>query len=191
MNLIDLLIKIDTTCFLFINQTLSNPLFDFIMPLFHQTKFFIPIILLPWIIAIFYDKSNRWKLAILIPILIILVDQTGVWIKKMVLRPRPWAAIELDLINHLVGPSGKNYSFPSNHSANSAALATLFSIIYYPARYLLWILALIIIFSRIYIGVHYPLDVIVGCFIGIGYGIFLNQIWERIIKPNTIKNYKD
>ena len=73
MDLIDIFLYIDKSCFLFINKNLSNPIFDSIMPLFHHTKFFIPLILLPWIIAIFYDKNHRWKLAILIPILMIVL----------------------------------------------------------------------------------------------------------------------
>ena len=98
----DFLLSIDRACFLFINNTLSNPLFDLIMPLFDETIIFLPIMIFPWLYAVFNDKDNRWKLAILIPIVIILVDQSGLFIKKSVLRPRPWAGLNPDLVNHLV-----------------------------------------------------------------------------------------
>ena len=62
-------------------------------------------------------------LIILIPIGIILVDQTGLLIKKTVLRPRPFMAMNPEDINHLVKPSGLHKSFPSNHAANNALLA--------------------------------------------------------------------
>jgi hypothetical protein len=48
----------DRACFLFINNNLSNPVFDFIMPLFDETKYFIPLMLIPWLFAIIYDKKT-------------------------------------------------------------------------------------------------------------------------------------
>ena len=95
--MIDALIHIDRTCFLFINSVLSNPVFDFIMPIFDETKYFIPILLIPWLIALIYDKKNRWKLAVFIPLIILLADQSGLLIKKTVLRPRPWASLDPEI----------------------------------------------------------------------------------------------
>ena len=174
----DFLFFIDRACFLFINNSLSNPLFDFIMPLFDETKFFIPIMILPWLYAIINDKNNRWKLAILIPLVIILVDQSGLFIKKSVLRPRPWAALNPDLVNHLVSQKGKYFSFPSNHAANMSGLAMVFSAIYHSYKYLFWLIAGVIIFSRVYIGVHYPSDIISGCILGSLYGLLVIKCWD-------------
>ena len=105
------------------------------MPVFDETKFFIPFMVLPWLYAIINDKNNRWKLAILIPLVIILVDQSGLFIKKAILRPRPWAELNSELVNHLVDQKGKNLSFPSNHAANMSGLAFVFSAIYRPYKY--------------------------------------------------------
>ena len=174
----DFFLSLDRACFLFTNNTLSNPLFDFIMPLFDETKYFIPLMLIPWLFAIIYDKKNRWQLAILIPLVIILVDQSGLFIKKTVLRPRPWAGLDPDLVNHLVGEKGRNYSFPSNHAANIAGLATVFSSIYNRFRTIFWVTAGIVMFSRVYIGVHYPSDVITGCILGLFYGLILVKAWD-------------
>ena len=183
------LLQLDHTCFLFINNKLSNPVFDYIMPLFHHTKYFLPFLVLPWFFAVYNDKKNRWKLALLIPIVIILVDQTGLLIKKMVLRPRPFMIMDLDMINHLVNPSGNNLSFPSNHAANTAALATVFSSIYNRYYYIFWSLAITVMFSRIYIGVHYPADVLAGCFLGAGIGIIIIEIYKLLenIKSPQLK----
>ena len=175
--ILDILLSIDRTCFIFINNSLSNPLFDFIMPLFDDTKYFIPIMLIPFIYAIVYDKNNRWKLVVLIPLVIILVDQSGLFIKKTILRPRPWAGMTPDLVNLLIAQKGKNYSFPSNHAANMSGLAMVFSAIYRKYKNLFWTIAGIVIFSRVYIGVHYPSDVIAGCFIGTLYGLLLVKSW--------------
>ena len=155
------------------------------MPLFDETKFFIPIMILPWLYAVMNDKNNRWKLAILIPLVIILVDQSGLFIKKAVLRPRPWAGLNPDLVNHLVAQKGRNYSFPSNHAGNISGLAVVFSAIYYQYKYLFWSIAGIVIFSRVYIGVHYPSDVISGCIMGSLYGLFIIKCWDRLNKNKS------
>jgi len=148
------------------------------MPLFDNTKYFIPLMLIPWLFAIIYDKKNRWKLAVLIPLVIILVDQSGLFLKKTILRPRPWAGMDPDLVIHLITQKGRNYSFPSNHAANMSGLAVVFSAIYFQYKYLFWSIAGIVIFSRVYIGVHYPSDVIAGWFIGTVYGLLLVKSWE-------------
>ena len=181
----DFFLSIDRACFLFINNNLSNPVFDFIMPLFDETKYFIPLMLIPWLFAIIYDKKNRWQLAILIPLVIILVDQSGLFIKKTILRPRPWAGLDPELVNHLVGEKGRNYSFPSNHAANMAGLATVFSSIYYRYRTIFWVTAGIVMFSRVYIGVHYPSDVISGCILGCVYGLLVLKGWNFYQKRSS------
>ncbi len=174
----DIIYKIDTYIFKLINISLSNYIFDLFMPIFHYTKYFIPIIILPWIITSILDKKNRWKLICLIPISIIFVDQTGLWIKQTIARPRPWVVMESDLINHLVSQKGHYLSFPSNHAANTAVMATIFSSIYYNFRYILWGSTIIIMFSRVYIGVHYPLDVLFGFILGLIFGKILLYLWN-------------
>ena len=183
--MLDFLLSIDRACFILINNYLSNPLFDFIMPLFDDTKYFIPIMLLPFLFAVILDKKNRWKLAVLIPLVIILVDQSGLFLKKTILRPRPWAGMAPDLVSHLVtAQKGRNYSFPSNHAANMSGLAMIFSTIYRQYKYIFWSIAGIVIFSRVYIGVHYPSDVIAGWLIGTLYGLLLVKSWTYFKKDN-------
>ena len=182
--MLDFLLSIDRACFILINNSLSNPLLDFIMPLFDDTKYFIPIMLLPFSFAVILDKNNRWKLAVLIPLVIILVDQSGLFLKKTILRPRPWAGMDPDLVIHLISQKGKNYSFPSNHAANMSGLAMIFSTIYRQYKYIFWGIAGMVIFSRVYIGVHYPSDVIAGWFIGTLYGLLLVKSWIYCTKDN-------
>ena len=183
----EILLKIDTTCFHFINTALSNPIFDFVMPLFHNEKYIVPPILILWILTIILDKPNRWKLACIIPLVIIMVDQTGLLIKQIVLRPRPFVTMDPNIIHHLVEQSGANLSFPSNHAANNAALAIVFSSIYYHLRFIFWGLAITVMFSRVYIGVHYPLDVISGCILGSLYGLVLVQGWNYFNNKSSVK----
>ena len=185
----EILLKIDTYCFHFINWTLSNTVFDFIMPLFHHPKYSVPLLLILWILAVFYDKPNRWKLAI-IPLVIILVDQSGVWIKNTVSRPRPFQVMDPAIIHHLVTPSGANLSFPSNHAANNAVMAIVFSSVYQHLKFIFWGLAIMVMFSRVYIGVHYPMDVISGCILGSFYGLILVKGWDYFTKITPVKTDK-
>ncbi len=178
--MLELLLIIDKFIFLMINKMFSNSFLDFLMPLIDNERIFLPALLIPYIITLIIDKKNRTKLIILIPIIIILVDQTGLYLKKLILRPRPWSDMDIDLINHLVGKKGENYSFPSNHAANMSGLAVVFSSIYKRLKNVFWILTIIVMVSRIYIGVHYPSDVIAGLILGSTYGLITTLIWKKL-----------
>jgi len=180
-SIIDFIKLIDLKLFNFINQSLSNPIFDWLMPIFDNTRnWIIPLIIL-WFVLLIKDKPNRWKLILLIPLIILLCDQTGGFIKSFELRDRPWYALGLDTVNHLGGKGGKHFSFPSNHAANITGIAVVFSFIYRKYKLIFWSVAGIISFSRIYIGVHYPFDVMTGMVIGCLYGFGLIYIWQKWI----------
>jgi len=173
------LIEIDTAILLLINKTLSNPLFDYIMPKFDNPSNWIPFILLIWIYSITKDEENRKKIIILLPITILLCDQLGGFIKDLHLRDRPWFALGTDIINHLGKSKGQHLSFPSNHALNISGVSVLFSNIYPSYKYYFWFIAFIIMYSRIYIGVHYPIDVVCGCILGILISLTIIKIWEK------------
>ena len=178
--MIDFLYKLDYQILIFINQILSNPIFDFIMPLFHDIKNWIPFLLLFWIYLCYTDKKNRVRLIILIPFVILIGDQLGRYIKHMELRDRPWFALG-DAVNHLIGYGGKHFSFPSNHALNTASMMTIFSNLYTDYSRYFWGYLFVIMFSRVYIGVHYPFDVVVGAAMGILVGLCCLKLVNRFI----------
>ena len=178
--MIQLLLDLDTKLLLFVNQTLANPLFDYIMPKFDDPKNWIPFILLIWIYICIKDQKNRKKLLILLPLTILFCDQIGNFIKDFHLRDRPWYGLGLEVVNHLGKSTGKHLSFPSNHALNISGLSFLFSSTYPLYKNYFWFTAFVIMYSRIYIGVHYPLDVFFGCLLGIVIGFLITTLWRKI-----------
>ena len=109
-----------------------------------------------------------------------LSDQVCYHIKHSVERPRPFLDPE---IGHLVEYRGNvhgNRSFPSAHSANSSALAVTTALAYPPLAVPAFIVTLMVGFSRIYLGVHYPIDVLVGWSIGAACAILIWLLFRRM-----------
>jgi undecaprenyl-diphosphatase len=121
-------------------------------------------------------------------VLIAASDQlTSGLIKNLVERPRPSHEVALTGEVHLVDNySGGKYGFPSSHSSNSFALAVFIILLigkrYNWIKYVVLSYAILVAYSRIYLGVHYPGDVICGMIIGIILGFFFYKIWGNIDK---------
>ncbi len=196
--MIDFLYNLDLQLFLFINKSISNSIFDTVFTFLHQpykNVWFIIIILSIWIFFIYKHKKNRLILILILPLGIFVTDTIGSSIKKIELRKRPYMNIENKDINLLVkvkkGTDGEyintksaRKSFPSNHSANIFFIYFILSILYPKKRQYFLTIAIIVGVSRIYVGVHYPFDVISGMGIGLFVGFILQKI---LIRKNIIR----
>ena len=105
-------------------------------------------------------------------------------IKPWIGRVRPSHEF-IEYINLLVSKGGK-WSFPSNHAANSFAFATVLSYFYERKKIIFFLSATVIAYSRVYVGVHYPLDIIFGALTGYILSWSVLSVWI-IVKMRELK----
>ncbi|MCK4746223.1 MAG: phosphatase PAP2 family protein [Bacteroidales bacterium] len=186
----DWLLQLDTQLFLAINGN-HNETWDGIMWWISGKTTWWPFYLL---LLGYLAWRKGWQLVpviLFIVIVITLADQTSVHLFKNViqrLRPSHDPALE-DMVHLVNNKRGGLYGFISSHAANSAGVAVLTALWvrkkWFTALMVCW--ALLIGFSRIYLGVHYPWDVIAGLLWGAGCGwvVFLLFRWTLKKMPQT------
>jgi len=162
--MIDLLYNIDLYIFNFLNQTISNPLFDKFFPFItNPQNWFIAFIIL-WLTAIFKGGRLGKISAVGIIILIVVSDQVSShFLKPFIERVRPCNVVENV---HLLVNCTKSYSMPSSHAVNNFAAAVFFSTLFPKLKTSLFIVATFVALSRPIVGVHYFSDVFIGALIG-------------------------
>ena len=172
--MIDFLYQIDLKLFYFINGTLANPFFDKIFPFLTNLNNWFLVYLIFFLYLIIHGKKLD-RITIFATIVMITVsDQlSSHLLKNLFERIRPCNVLEN--VNLLVTCT-ESYSFPSSHAVNNFAAAVLFSKIYPKFKIWFFTIATLIAFSRPYVGVHYPSDVIGGAFIGSLIGVIFARL---------------
>lgn len=184
--MLDFLNELDQQIFLFLNS-LHTGFFDFLMWWFSDKLIWIPFYL--FLLYLLIRKYGWESVAVLLSlaILIALSDQVSGFIKDAVARYRPSNDPELyEQVRTLNGYFGGNYGFVSSHAANSFALAYFLAKMLNPKASffipLLFVWASLVSYSRIYLGVHYPGDIIGGALLGIALAWLIVNIYQRIIR---------
>jgi undecaprenyl-diphosphatase len=179
--MIDSLKLIDKTILLAINSFHSSFL-DVVMFYLSEIWIFTPFFI--YLIYLIYKKIGIKKTSILIvfvAILITLCDQTATVTKKSVKRFRPTHNIEIiDNLLIVKNYRGGTYGFFSGHAANTFGIAMflflLFSKQTKASRFVFFIWAGLVSYSRMYLGVHYPSDIFVGMLVGLFFGFVVYQL---------------
>ncbi len=177
------IIDYDTNLFLFLNSK-HTEFWDSIMWIVSGKLTWIPLYLL---VAFFVVRKYRWKgvlTLLLFGVLITLADQISVrGFKEVFERLRPSHNPHIAHLVHSVNDyKGGQYGFVSSHAANCFAFAVfslkLFRRSWYSAAIIFW--ASFVAYSRVYMGVHYPGDILGGAILGSVIGIVVYQIHEYI-----------
>jgi undecaprenyl-diphosphatase len=170
--MLEFLIDLDKKLLLFFNS-LHTPWLDPVMFLITKTIFWLPLYLFLLYLVIKNYKKDSWIVLLGIALAILLADQiTASIMKPFFERLRPSREPSLQGLVHLVnGYTGGKYGFASSHAANTFATALFFWTIFknkYRWMWILFVWAVVMTYSRIYLGVHYPGDIIVGMLVGFG-----------------------
>jgi undecaprenyl-diphosphatase len=164
-----LLQALDRKLFLLLNGALHDPLLDILMPLLSDKWFglWVAAICVP-ALALRYGR-RAWALAGLAVLAVAVTDLGANAIKHAVERVRPCHVLEGV---RLLSGCTRSFALPSNHAANLAAIAGVLWLSVGRWRWIVLLLAAGVGYSRVYLGVHYPTDVLVGALWGgvVGYG---------------------
>ena len=181
----DFLTQFDQHWFHLINHDWSNPFFDWVMPLARNPKTWIPL----YVFILVFSIYRYRKIAILI--IVMLAASVGTadvvcvrLIKAYVKRVRPCnnRQFEPTVINRV--PCGTGLSFPSAHASDHFAIALFLCLAFQRNWKWIWPFALIwaalICYAQVYVGVHYPVDVLAGAAFGAMVGGLFGLIYNRL-----------
>ncbi len=181
--MLEYLIELDKEIFLMLNGFFSNPLLDLIMIYVSKTLPWIPFYLI--ILLMIYKKLEFRTLTTLffIALVVFLADRLSVVAFKDVFeRLRPCHNIDFEGIIHLPkGKSGGHFGFVSSHASNVFGIATFSALISRHKNfvYVVFGWAALVSYSRIYLGVHYPGDIIGGAVLGASIGAFVYWLHQK------------
>ncbi len=180
MSFLAILQQADLSILFFINQQLANPISDLIFKSLHYLTFVF------WGLLILYFVYKKEKFIVLLMIIAIVISSiVASALKTAIARERPYQVLD---VRQLV-KEDDNRSFPSNHAQLSFVLATIVFSFYRKPGLILFLLSLIIGLGRIYVGVHYPSDVLGGAVIGILLAIAIlkvSALYKRRISRNKV-----
>lgn len=187
MEFITQIATFDTQMFLFLNS-MHNDFFDRFMFAFSNMKVWLPFyVVVVWLLFRNEGKKALWLVLFLV-VGVVLSDQLSVLVKNLVERPRPTHNDNISNFVHTVNNyKGGPFGFVSSHAANTVSFALLSSLIIrrrlYTLSVMLWVA--ITCYSRVYLGVHYPLDIAGGLVTGTLTALVSFLLLQEL-KPNAL-----
>ncbi len=177
------IVEADKSLFLIING-MHNHVLDFLMYWITNKFTWFPFYLLIIIWLIYRYKVKGLIAVLMIVVVIVMCDQfTSTFMKPFFARLRPCHDPEISALDHMVVSCGGLYGFCSSHAANSFGLAMFLFLLFrkkFPKTAYLFVWAALISYSRVYVGVHFPGDVLTGAFIGVAFAWIVYRIYSRL-----------
>lgn len=179
------LLQLDRDVFYFINHHLSNPFFDWLMPYLRNPRFWIPLYIFIIAFSIYKFKKTGVIIVLLLAATAGVADYTSASIiKPAIKRVRPCRDVITSQTDISRVPCGSGYSFPSTHATDHFAMAAFISLVFCRRWRWIWYAAMfwagIISFAQVYVGVHYPIDVLGGTLYGILVGCAMALLFKKL-----------
>ncbi len=182
--MIEHLKQLDHHLFYGVNHGMGNAFFDWVMPGLRNPKTWIPLYICIVGFCFYTYKKTGVYIIILAAMAVGASDLTGNVIKHSVKRLRPCNSPQMASIITLRVPRSSGYSFTSSHASNHFALAVFLSAVFYRHNKWLWVPALLwaglISFAQVYVGVHYPADVLAGALLGAVIALLFAFLFKKL-----------
>jgi undecaprenyl-diphosphatase len=178
--MLEKILSIDTDVFIFLNSLGSQRYDGFWLTITKQTSWIPLFIFLFYLIFKKLGIKQTLYLMVFVAVLIVVADQTANLFKNGFQRLRPCNNLEINSFIRIV-KSSETFSFFSGHATNSMAVATFSYLLFnkdYKYFWLLFLWPLIFAYSRIYLGLHYPVDIICGYLCGIILGYLMFKLYQ-------------
>lgn len=176
--MLEALLGWDERVFRLLNASWLHPVLDQVMPLVTDARNYLIPFILAAIVILSIGRQRSLRFLILATVSVVVADALSAQVfKQAFFRTRP--CIALEGVRQLAG-CVNSPSFPSNHAVNAATLATL-TTRYWPRLWLPAVgLTILVGYSRIYVGSHYPLDVLLGGALGIAVAFVFSGIMSLL-----------
>jgi membrane-associated phospholipid phosphatase len=183
--MLEQLLELDRELFSLLNGQWHNSFFDALLPYWREKLFWVPLYLALAAFAFYRFRLKALYFILAVALTVGLADTiSSKGLKKNVQRLRPCQDSELQAEVRLLVGCGRSYSFTSSHAANHFALSAFIALVwgrlFRRIRWPLMLWAGSIAYAQVYVGVHYPLDVIMGGLLGALVGIVMAKLYLRL-----------
>jgi undecaprenyl-diphosphatase len=159
------LIELDKQLFYFINQGLANPITDYLMPIITSFDYWLPFYLFGMLyLLVKYRLKGLYILFVLLFVVGLCDLINAQLLKEYFARVRPCR--DLNGVNLLIN-CGSGLSFPSNHAVNNFSAAMVLSHFFKRKVAIFFTIAFLVSISRVFVGVHYVVDISAGAIVGV------------------------
>ena len=181
----DYFLQLDRHLFYFINHDLSNSFFDVVMPYLRNPKFWVPLYIFILVFCLWRYKKPGAIVIILLSLTVGFADFTSEhFIKSNIKRLRPCRDAIVSLTDIKRVPCGLGYSFPSIHATDHFAMTIFLCLVFGKKWHWIWFWALLwatsISFAQVYVGLHFPVDVVCGALYGALIGVVFSWLFKKL-----------